>query len=1060
MGDIFVELIYNAALLVTLSVLYGFLSRFTKKNIFLYKILVGLLFGFIAIAGMTLPVEYAPGVIYDGRSVILVLAGFFGGALPISIAGILALSFRIYLGGAGVWAGILTIVVSSTVGLLFRYLYNNNTLRISAIALWGIGIIAHILMLASQLIIRWPLGIEIVKNIWFPILVVFPFATLVIGILLRSEERRIAALEKTVLNERLFYTLSENSPVGIFRTGTEGNLIYANNRWLEMAGRPFKEVTDFGWLKTIHPDDRRKLFVKWISVKKNKSGTSAEIRIIGKNGKTTWLYGEIVPEFNENKILSGYIGTATDITERKTYEKALFQSEQNFRRSLDESPLGVRVISAEEKTLYANKTMLQISGSDDYEKFIRFRFSDLYTKESLRLHNIRKQKRIQEKYMPEKYEIEILNRKGKKKFLQVFRKEILWNGTVNFQLLYNDITGRKKAEQALKMSEKSLNEAEQIARMGNWEYDIIADKIKWSENCYRVYGFEPYSIEPSINFIISRLHPGNRDLFSKLNLNLLKRNEAFELEMRILSTDGEYKWIHDRIIPQFDNDRLISLHGVVMDIDDLKKAVTALQESELNYRKLFEDHSAAKIMVNPQNGNIIKANKAAAGFYGWTVEQLEKMNIKQLSLTDPEILDDRLKMWSKGKGNHFEGVHRLASGDKRNIEVFSSKIKFLGAECTHAIIHDVTEKKKTEERLKLLSRSVEQNPVSIVITDSQGTIEYVNPKFSEITGYSVDELIGKNPRILKSGMHSKEFYTDMWNTILSGNAWTGEIKNRKKNGEILWESVNISPIFNEKEQITNFIGIKEDITEHKKIIKELTEAKEKAEESERLKSAFLANMSHEIRTPLNAILGFTQMLTSEEGLSANEKKEYTSIINKSAEGLLQIISDILDISQLETGMLKIIRKNFVIQNILSEIYAQSKLKMSGREKESIELIPDMPDEEISIYSDPGRLVQIFMNLLNNSIKFTARGYIRFGIDHYDEKRIDFYVSDTGIGIPKEMQTSIFDRFRQADESTTRVYGGTGLGLSIVKSLIELLGGEVYLESERGKGTTFRFHIPR
>ena len=363
------------------------------------------------------------------------------------------------------------------------------------------------------------------------------------------------------------------------------------------------------------------------------------------------------------------------------------------------------------------------------------------------------------------------------------------------------------------------------------------------------------------------------------------------------------------------------------------------------------------------------------------------------------------------------------------------------------------------EKLKLLNKSIEQAPVSIVITDPEGTIEYINPEFSKVTGFPSDEVLEKKMSIVKSGYHSNEFFKNLWDTILSGRDWIGEIQNKRKTGELYWESLIISPVFNDSGQITNFVGVIEDITERKRLIGEITEAKEKAEEGERLKSAFLANMSHEIRTPLNAILGFTQMLISDNDLSEGQKAEFTSIIHQSSESLLQIINDILAVSQLETHQLRIFRNRFSAQEMLSGIYSQCKLKMDNDLAKVVDLVLEVPEKEIEMDSDQVRITQILMNLLTNSIKFTHQGHIRFGVLNSDDSRVVFFVSDTGIGIDKSIQENMFERFRQADISMTRLYGGVGLGLSIVKGLVDLLGGEIKLESETGKGTTFQISLP-
>lgn len=1055
----FVELIYNAALLVTLSVLYGLLSRFRKGNNTLYKILVGLLFGLIAVAGMNMPVHYSNGIIYDGRSVILVLAGLFGGGIPGAISIVLSAAFRIYLGGAGTIPGVLTVLVSCSVGLVFRYLYKNEPYRINLAMLWLIGLVAHVFMLASQLFLPWPLVFEVIKNIWFPIVVVFPLATLMIGILFRSEEKRIVGLEKIKQSERLFQTLSENSPVGIFRTNIDGSTTYVNSRWCQLSGISADKAMGEGWLIAIHPEDRDIVSGNWKEDLKNNAGSIKEYRFLRENGQVVWVYGEAKPEYSDDGKIIGYIGTISDITDRKKSEKALVQSEENFRRSMDESPLGVRVVAHDDKTLYANAAMLRIVGADSFSEFVNYRMSGFYTNESLIAHSIRKEKRMYGYYVPEEYEVEIINLKGETKSLQVYRKEIFWNGASNFQLMYRDITERKKAEKALTESEKLLKEAEKIARMGSWSYDMLHDKVYWSENCYRIYGFEPYEVEPDLDLVISKIHPDDRHIMDFNRFKGQKNTEPFELEFRIQTDNGKYKWVHDKIVMQAENDQTIMLKGVLRDITDLKEAVTALQESERNYRNLFENHSAVKLMVDPSTGNIINANHAASRFYGWSVDQLKTMNIHQINVMGEEVVNDALNKANENKNVHFEFKHRLANGEIRDVDIFISKIRFQGADCLHSIIQDVTQRRLALDKLKLLSKSVEQSPVSIVITDPNGNIEYVNPKFTEITGYTINEVMGQNTRILKSGEHSNAFYKKMWDTILSGNDWVDEIQNKKKNGEFYWEKAIIFPILDDTDKITNFIGLKEDITGQKRLIKEVIEAKEKAEESERLKSAFLANMSHEIRTPLNAILGFTQMLAFEEDLSPEQKEEFTSIINRSAEGLLQIISDILDISQLETGLLKLHKTEINVHDLLSELYSQSKLKLNDAQKESIELKMEVP-AEIRLYTDRVRLIQIMMNLLNNAIKFTDKGYISFGVFHCDEEKIGFFVSDTGIGINPSIQSNIFERFRQADESLSRIYGGNGLGLAIVKSLTELLGGKIQLESELGKGTTFRFYLPR
>ncbi|MFW6328033.1 MAG: ATP-binding protein, partial [Bacteroidota bacterium] len=250
-----------------------------------------------------------------------------------------------------------------------------------------------------------------------------------------------------------------------------------------------------------------------------------------------------------------------------------------------------------------------------------------------------------------------------------------------------------------------------------------------------------------------------------------------------------------------------------------------------------------------------------------------------------------------------------------------------------------------------------------------------------------------------------------------------------------------------------------DVTEKKKLFHELVEAKEKAEESDRLKSAFLANMSHEIRTPLNGIIGFTDLLTKNDNLSKQKKKKYSGIINRSTESLMQLINDILDISRLETNQVIIKPKPFDLNVMLNGLLTLYKEKIADKEKENIKFEMLSPGKKFQVAADENRLIQIFINLLDNALKFTAEGEIRFGLDKVENGKLYFVVTDTGIGIKRERQEMIFDRFAQAEDEIATLYGGTGLGLSIVRKLVKLMNGNISVESEPGKGAIFRFNIP-
>ncbi len=370
---------------------------------------------------------------------------------------------------------------------------------------------------------------------------------------------------------------------------------------------------------------------------------------------------------------------------------------------------------------------------------------------------------------------------------------------------------------------------------------------------------------------------------------------------------------------------------------------------------------------------------------------------------------------------------------------------------------DITERKKNEEQLRKLSYAVEQSPIAIVITNVGGTIEYVNPKFTSITGYRREEVIGQTPRILSSGKTPRETYEKLWNSIREGRLWQGEIYNKKKNGDHYWEFTTISPIKNSAGEITHFLAVEEDITDRKNFELELREAKILADNANKAKSEFLANISHEIRTPLNGIIGFTDLLSNTR--LADEQMDYVKTIRNSGVVLLSLINEILDFSKIEAGQTELEDESFDIEMAAYEVCEMISFITINK---PIEILCNINESvPCSVTGDIIRFKQIITNLMSNAAKFTEKGEIELAInvenEELDKIKLHATVRDTGIGISSHKIELIFEAFKQADGSITRKYGGSGLGLSICKKLVTLMGGEIWVESpvEEG-GSIFHF----
>ncbi len=515
--------------------------------------------------------------------------------------------------------------------------------------------------------------------------------------------------------------------------------------------------------------------------------------------------------------------------------------------------------------------------------------------------------------------------------------------------------------------------------------------------------------------------------------------------------------------------RLPSIITSVYQHNELIKKQAELEISESKY-KLLAENSGDVIFVLDKNLKYTYVSPSVKALRGF--EPNEAINQTLNEVLTPEsylkVQEAYSNLFSETPENQkIPIIIELEMIRKDNTTVWTEVKATLIIDQDNSILgilgvsRDITIRRKVMVELRKLSRAVEQSPASIIITDPDGAIEYANPKFSETTGYSLDMVIGETPRFLHSGHTSPEQYADLWKTILSGKEWKGEFYNKRKNGSMFWESASISPITNDDGVITHLLAIKEDITEKKKNEQELIKAKEKAEESDRLKTAFLHNISHEIRTPLNSIVGFSEFINEEE-LPPEQLKGYTEIIQNSSHQLLSIITDIVNIATLEAGQEKIIEKEVDLDSIIQMTLNQF-LPDAYKQNISLSWISTPYNSGIKTISDETKLTQVLTNLIGNALKFTIEGHINFGYrvikSDATSSMIEFFVEDTGIGISPEMQEEIFKRFRQVEVTTTRQFGGSGLGLSISKGYIELMGGKMWLESELGKGSTFYFTIP-
>jgi PAS domain S-box-containing protein len=538
-----------------------------------------------------------------------------------------------------------------------------------------------------------------------------------------------------------------------------------------------------------------------------------------------------------------------------------------------------------------------------------------------------------------------------------------------------------------------------------------------------------------------------QEIYSKL---ASFRNRMYILFLLILIVIGTYFFLS------------LKVSNILKEVERRKAIEITLRESEKRFRIMFE-LSPAGIILLDDKGTIIEVNTSFCENLGYSKEELIGNNIRFFSLPDK-------------LGDVERNIERILSGETLKHEV--SSLRKDGTDCAVtlyetairlpdgkqgilSVSNDVTEKKQAQARMLTLSRALEGIGECVSITNHNNKIIFVNNAFCNTYGYKGEEIIGKDISILRSPEY-KEFSPEKILSDTINGGWNGELINVRKDGSEFPIELSTSHIKDENGNPIALIGIAVDITDRRRVQQELIHAKEKAEESDRLKSAFLANMSHELRTPLNAIIGFSGLIID---TGPNQDTiPYSQIILKSGQHLLSLVEDIFDITMIETGQLKV---NYEKADIISIMEEVRDIMYGERIRENktgikINLNLDGVGNQKYLVTDIRKLKQILLNLLKNALKFTDYGSIEYGytvIDEPEKSIFQFYVRDTGIGIDKKYHNAIFNIFRQIDDTHTRKFGGMGIGLSIAKKTVELLGGKIWVESESSVGSVFYFTIP-
>jgi PAS domain S-box-containing protein len=539
-------------------------------------------------------------------------------------------------------------------------------------------------------------------------------------------------------------------------------------------------------------------------------------------------------------------------------------------------------------------------------------------------------------------------------------------------------------------------------------------------------------------------------------VGLTPGHPAITWERQIKVADGGRRWVRWTDRGFFNEDQeLVELQSSGQDIDDQRRAETALRESEQRYRDLFENNYLPMLLIDPADGAIGEANPAACSFYGYDEKRMTGMRLQQINTRpDDEIcrmLDDSVRSVK----NFHQARHRLASGSVRDVEVVCLPVNVSGRKMLNSIIYDITDRKHAESQLALLFTAIEQAAESLIITDANANIQFVNPAFEKRSGYKREEVLGLNPRILKSGVQDGDFYRRMWNRLSAGEQWHGRLVNRTKEGNRFEEDVAISPVRGDDGEIVSYVKIARDVTLEVELESQLIQS-QKMEAVGRL----AGGVAHDFNNLLSVIMGYAELCRLQLGDDQPLRSKVQEIIN-AADSASLLTRQLLAFSRKQVLQFEILN--------MSKIVRAMKNMLGRLIGEHIRLEISLVDDLDTIRADRSQVEQIIMNLVVNSRDaIRGDGFICIetanvgappdcDLASADENRhwVMLKISDNGAGIPTGLTSKVFDPF-----FTTKEIGkGTGLGLSTVHGIVKQHGGTIRLESSPGEGTVFRICFP-
>ncbi|MDP4209454.1 MAG: PAS domain S-box protein [Bacteroidota bacterium] len=750
-----------------------------------------------------------------------------------------------------------------------------------------------------------------------------------------------------------------------------------------------------------------------------------------------------------------------------------------FRKLFEISPSGIAVMDRNGKVISVSPRMYEIYGVPLDFPAGNIAYLDFISPESrdAAIHDFQKLLNGEVDYFLKEY---LMTKYSGEHFYGEIASSIITgaDGQVEgVMTLHSDISKRKRTEELMRSGEWRLDALLEKSTEGILLVDANYIIIKASHTAEKIFKYPADGlVGQSIVFLI---HPDDLSVVKQNFDDVVKgdvENKSSRCQVRCF--DGRWIWVEANGNNFLDDPAISAVVINFRDITHQKKALDELHESEEMFAKSFMAIPEPVTITRISDGAYIDVNKAFSLITGFRRDEVLGRTSMDLNIwVEASDREDLLRHLSEnGSLRNYTTRYRMRNGEIRDFLVSSEILEIKGEQCLLLINQDITEQKRAEDLINksnaLIKSVLESSPdIAVFAIDTNYRYLVFNNLCKELVknAYGVDLELGMCMLEIGDNRYGINQMKDIFDKVLGGeNIVFVEKRSDGQSSGVYWQNY-WSPIRSENGDvigatcfmlnITQQVQGKDLLLEREQLLeqqnRELLVAKEKAEEADRLKSAFLANMSHEIRTPMNGIMGYSRLLYTET-LSREKEQEFAEIIYFSSERLLRIINDILDISKIEAGQMKVMPEETDLHILLDQLY----VFFANRIDDQVLLIlkKEYEGKEFNVIADPVRLAQVLSNLLDNASKFTKNGSIEFGyrlLNNY----LEFYVKDTGVGISAQDKLLVFDRFRQVEDHIARVKGGIGLGLSISKGLVELMGGHMWVESVEHEGSTFGFSIP-